>query len=230
MDCVEEPVNVLVLSESLKPYDEALLGVGLNSRGFSKIGELVECLPALVCAGLILDIPSVMKAESAERDRLFKLTQSLPILRARVERNGRAVFLDDVDHFIHNCKNVCPSRMRTVRRYSTRLNVLISREDDPAMTKTRPANILNISSKGCYVHTLDPVESSAFIYLKILELANTTPIFGLIRWSKPWGEKHVLPGMGVAFLDITDEQVREIESGAHFIPDPLEGRSESSPG
>jgi len=227
MDCVEKPVGVIILSESLKPYDEAIVGLDLGARGFSDIDELIECLPALVCAGLILDIPSVMNADSAKRDRLFKLTQSLPILRARRGKNGRAVFLDDLDLFLANCKNVCPSRMRAAKRYPTRLNVLISREDDPAMTNPRPANILNISAKGCYIYALDPFEAASFLYIKILELEDPTPIFGLVRWSKPWGETHALPGMGVAFLDIKDAQAAEIDGGRHFIPNPLEGCSEA---
>jgi len=222
MDCVEQPVEALILADRPEAYHEALAGVGMNPRCFSDIGELLSCLPAMACSGLILDIPTVMKSPRDARDRLFKLSESIPIMRARVGKSGGFIqFLDDIDVFVHNCKSVCPSRVRSAKRYPTRLSALVSREDDPAMTKTIPANILNISERGCFVYTLDDFSDAEFVYLKILELEDPAPIFGLIRWRKSWGRKYMLPGLGVAFLDIRDAQVTEIASERHFIKDPL---------
>jgi Tfp pilus assembly protein PilZ len=229
MDCVEKPVDALILADQPEAYHEALAGVGMHPRCYADIHELLASLPALTYSGLILDIPTVMRAPRDARDRLFKLSESLPIMRARIGKpGGRVQFLDDIDVFIHNCKTVCPSRVRSVRRYPTKLSTLISREDDPDMTKAVPANILNISERGCYVYTLGDFSDAEFIFLKIMELEDATPIFGLIRWRKPWGETNMLPGLGVAFLDIRDAQVAEIESERHFIRDPLDGCPNSS--
>lgn len=228
MDCVEKPVDALVLADKPKAYNEALIGAGINARCFSDIHELLTCLPAMACSGLILDIPTVMRSPRDARDRLFKLSESIPIMRARIGKpDGRVQFLDDIDVFAHNCKAVCPSRVRSAKRYPTRLSALLSLENDPAMTRPIPSNILNISEKGCYVYTLDDFSDAEFVYLKILEFEDSTPIFGLIRWRKSWGEKYMLPGLGVAFLDIRDEQVAEIGSERHFIGDPLTACSDS---
>ncbi|QLA20214.1 hypothetical protein GD604_11035 [Desulfolutivibrio sulfoxidireducens] len=204
--------GLLILADRKELYLTELSRLGVAGVIAGSIPEFLERLSEKPCRGLVLDIQKVMRSPRAERDRLFRVSESYPILRAKVDRSGKNVlFLDDLDCFLHNCGTFCPDRKRCTIRYPVKLNALISREDDPDMREPARANILNISQSGCFVITQEDFSQSRFTHLRILELSDATPIFSLVRWTRPWGEPGMLPGIGLVFMDVKPEQLAEID-------------------
>lgn len=209
---------LLVLAEKADVYAGALDDLGIPAKVFADIPTLLEGLPENRCAGLVLDIRKVMRAPRAERDHLLRLVESYPLMRAKLDKSGKRVFfLDDIDCFLHNITENCPRKMRCSQRLDTRLNVLVSGENDPAMLGPAPANILNISDSGCFIHTVEEFAGSRYVHLKVMELTDKRPILGLVRWRRKWGEPNQLPGIGVVFIDIADGQVAEIRASCRQV-------------
>ncbi|NMC50622.1 MAG: hypothetical protein GYA47_14540 [Desulfovibrio sp.] len=205
--------GLLILSDRKELYARELDRLGIPVAIAVTIPEFLERLSATSFRGLVLDIQKVMRSPRSERDRLFRASEPYPILRAKVDRSGQGVlFLDDLDCFLHNCGTFCPQRKRCTVRYPVKLNVLIAHEDDPDMREARKANILNISSSGCFVFTLDEYSQCRFVRLKVLEFPDPSPILALVRWTRAWGEPGVLPGMGLVFMELSPGQLAGIEA------------------
>ncbi|MDQ7832161.1 MAG: PilZ domain-containing protein [Desulfovibrionaceae bacterium] len=208
----KKAVGLLVLADKTDLYAREMNRLEVPVTIAGSVSEFLERLSGGVCRGLVMDIQKVMRAPRAERDRLFRVSESYPILRTKVDRSGKNIlFLDDVDCFLHNCGTFCPERKRCALRYPVKLNAFVSREDDPAMLAAVRANILNISHSGCFVLTLEDFSASRFVHVRIAELTDPTPIFGLVRWWRPWGEPGMLPGIGVVFMDVKPGHLAEID-------------------
>lgn len=207
----KKPEGLLVLADRKEVYLKEMQRLAVPAVIAGSIPEFLDRLSADSCQGLVLDIQKVMRSPREERDRLFRVSGSYPILRAKVDKSGKHIlFLDDVDCFLHNCGTFCPERQRCSIRYPAKLNALVSREDDQDMIHAVRANILNISMSGCFVLTLEDFASVRFAQVVIRELSDQTPILGLVRWWRPWGERGILPGMGLVFMDIKPGQQQEI--------------------
>jgi Tfp pilus assembly protein PilZ len=204
--------GLLILADRKELYGKELDRLGMPVIITASIPEFMERMSERPCRGLVLDIQKVMRSPRAERDRLFRVSESYPILRTKVDRSGKNIlFLDDVDCFLHNCGTFCPERKRCTVRYPVKLNALISHEDDPGLREARKGNILNISQSGCFVLTLDDFSDCRFVHLKVLEFSDSAPIFAMVRWTRPWGEPGMLPGMGLVFMDVKPEHLAQIE-------------------
>jgi Tfp pilus assembly protein PilZ len=204
--------GLLVLADRTDLYAREMNRLEMPVTIAGSVPEFLERLSGSPRQGLVLDIQKVMRSPRPERDRLFRVSESYPILRTKVDRSGRNIlFLDDVDCFLHNCGTFCPERKRCTLRYPVKLNAFVTREDDPAMLDATRANILNISQSGCFVLTLEDFSASRFVHVRIMELTDPTPIFGLVRWWRPWGEPGMLPGIGVVFMDVKPEHLAEID-------------------
>jgi Tfp pilus assembly protein PilZ len=207
----KKPDGLLVLADNKDLYVREMKRLGMPAIIAASVPEFLERLAGNPCQGLVLDIQKVMRSPRAERDRLFRVSEPYPILRAKVGKAGRHVlFLDDLDCFLHNCGAFCPERKRCTVRYPVKLNALVSREDDPSMQEANRANILNISQSGCFVLTLEDFSAVRFVQVKILEFSDQSPILGLVRWWRSWGAPGILPGLGLVFMDMRPGQQDEI--------------------
>ena len=207
----KKPDGLLVLADRKELYAKEFQRLAVPAVIAGSVPEFLERLSGNPCRGLVLDIQKVMRSPRTERDRLFRVSESYPILRAKVDRSGgNILFLDDLDCFLHNCGTFCPERKRCTLRYPVKLNALVSREDDPAMLQAVRANILNISQSGCFVLTLEDFAGVRFVHVRIPELTDPSPILGLVRWWRPWGEPGMLPGLGVVFMDLAPGHQTEI--------------------
>lgn len=208
----KKTAGLLVLADRTDLYAREMNRLEVPVTIAGSVPEFLDRLSGNACQGLVLDIQKVMRSPRAERDRLFRVSESYPILRTKVDRSGKNIlFLDDVDCFLHNCGAFCPERKRCTLRYPVKLNAFLSREDDPAMLDAARGNVLNISQSGCFVLTLEDFSASRFVHVRIVELTDPSPIFGLVRWWRPWGEPGVLPGVGVVFMDVKPGQLEEID-------------------
>lgn len=162
-------------------------------------------------SGLLVDLPSIVKAKGDEKVVACSLTNFFPTLRVRavgtvlvpMTMPGAARQDNSLNDFLlKSCAGFEPRRLRKHRRRDICLTTQLQspRSDERGF-------ILNLSWGGAFILETRPerftVGSSLDIYLPEAELLVTTTV----RWLRPWGERK-LSGLGVSF-DQTDQQLSE---------------------
>lgn len=203
--------NVFVLTDTPGIYGNELNHRGSSPIFINDIDALLTRLKDVPMAGLVLEVTKVMNASRANRDRLFNYAGIFPVLRTKINpRHGFVTYLDPKDAFLHNLEAAMGKRDRNHQRVQVNIPCSVSAEDDPSMAKAVEANILDISPGGCFIQSTTPV-SEPFVHLKIPSLSSSRPIYSSVRWARNDGDIS-LRGLGVMFIDLTDEQLADIQS------------------
>lgn len=162
-------------------------------------------------SGLLVDLPSIVKAKGDEKVIACSLTNFFPTLRVRavgtmlvpMTMPGSARQDNSLNDFlVKSCAGFEPRRLRLHRRRDICLAVQLHHplSDERSFT-------LNLSWGGAFIlHNVPErfsVDSQLDIYLPEAELLIPTTI----RWLRPWGDRK-LSGLGLAFSRI-DDQLRE---------------------
>lgn len=206
-------ITVFVLTDNPAAYGEDL-NRNDNPPVFVKnVKLLVEKLKGLTVAGLVLELPSVMKASCQDRDRLFYYANTFPVMRVKPDKaTKRLAYLDARDCFFKNLEDVSGKRCRSHERMQVRLDCLYAAEDDPVLSAAVQGVILDISPGGCFINSKAVLENESFVHLRINDLEHGRPIFASVRWANTDESEGALPGMGVMFIDLSDEQLEEISA------------------
>lgn len=199
--------TIFVLTDTPAVYGSDLYLESHPSVFIKDIPTLLTRLGNAEIAGLVLEVPKVMKASRTDRDRLFEYASCHPVLRTRPNaRHGFMVYLDPRDHFLANVTDRDGKRKRNFERIPVELECQVSREHDPSMAEVLEATILDISPAGCFIKTDNLIGEESFVNLRVPALGSNRPIYSSVRWSRPENASGAKIGMGLLFIDITDEQ------------------------
>ncbi len=197
-----------ILTNQAEPYQGLLDKYGKTARFFGTVDALNR---ALVkddqCCGLLLDVHMVMRAPAEERNRLFALSRQLPFIRTRT--NGSAVEMLDGPVSMEAIGSDRPGRQ--LDRAKVRLDAQYADFRDPFMTDPQEAVVLDISLGGCFAHLPHGLPKHDYLHLKILEMAVRRPIHCAVRWRRDHAAPGTLTGLGLKFIDISQEQLDEIQ-------------------
>jgi hypothetical protein len=97
-------------------------------------------------------------------------------------------------------------KLRSEERKPLHYNVLLSTtsEFDPR-TLIRTVT-MDVSSNGCFLFTSARFQLGGRVWLRIVDLYDKSPISGIVRHKRKWGEAMVVPGIGIEFETITESQ------------------------
>lgn len=158
-------------------------------------------------SGLLLEMKKVMEIPSSQRNKIFTIAASKPLMRTRVKKNA-AYYVDDPDQFYNACTLRSKAQLRRHNRIHVELPVMISHEDDHVMAEEYKATIINLSESGCFMRTAIDLSANHLVHIRINELDNKLPICGGIRWcSAPKNESY---GYGIQFMDIKPDQSEQL--------------------
>lgn len=212
------PRPVLVLTDRPPDYSAVLGFPWLEPLFESSVAGLLERLAGQSVSGFVLELDKVLHASGLEREHLFQLSEAFPLLRVRREEQGGLAFLDDVERFAVQVRELSPRLARHVPRVPVLLGAVLRRRDpgapEAAAKSTSagglPATFLDISACGgalCCETELGPGEE---LGVRILDLADAAPITALVCWSGRRGRNATRRCVGVRFLDMSPAQVREL--------------------
>lgn len=200
--------TIFVLTDTPALYGNDLTRHGNPPVFIRNVPTLLNRLKDAEAAGLVLEIGKVMRAGRIERDRLFSYAKCFPVLRTKPNpRVGFVAYLDPIDRFLENLDDAAGKRQRGHDRVAALLPCLFAREDDPSMATPLEGLILNISPGGCFIKADKTFKGEAFAQVRIPGLTNRRPIYSSIRWRSADVKK---PGLGVMFIDMTEDQAQEI--------------------
>lgn len=219
------PRPVLVLTERPPDYESALGFPWLEPLYESTVPGLLGRLAEQPASGFVLELDMVLHATGQEREHLFQLSEAFPLLRVRRLEQGGLSYLDDLERFAIQARDISPRLARHVPRVPVVLRAMLLRQGGGAPSVAAdeaggglPATFLDLSVCGgalCCDADLNPGEE---LGVRILDLSDAAPITALVCWSGQRGRDARRRCVGVRFLDMSPGQAREL--GERYLGPP----------
>lgn len=228
----EASSRMLLLAEpgpSREAYERALAGTGVDCVTVDTLREMQESLQSALFGGLLIDVPTLIKSSGVEKRLAHGILEHYPVLRLRFDQASGVIhglFYGQTDSqgdviadFVSMASaTFTPRAMRGGQREEVILNALIHRAPPGPDVPGERAVTGNASAGGCFLYVCSEYVVGERVWLDFLELADRTPVPALLRWRVEWGKNRVLPGIGVAFEDMTPAQTRELASLLGLMP------------
>ena len=202
---------ILVISygeESRKALAENLLKRDIPFEVCSTFCEAENLAIAGLFNGILVDLPSIVKAKGEEKIVACSLTGFYPTLRARAVGSvlvpmampGDAKQDSSLDSFLNKtCEGFYPRKLRLHRRHDICLPTVRIGADAEERGFT-----LNISWGGFFIVDMSPENHRPGDQLVLrLPTFDDLEIVTNVRWIQSWGRHHA-PGIGVQF-EVVDE-------------------------
>lgn len=202
-------------------YIRALAALGAKADAVSWFTEFYNAMTDYAYNGIAVDLPTKIKNMRFEREFVHNILGRYPVAYLRFDKRsgkiasyyyGNAGRETGLRAFVENrCRPFPARRVRTVyQRKDVHLNVLLSPKPDFDKTETERTVTMNLSRTGCNIFTARQWGPNGDVWLVINELADSTPIRGIVRWKIDWGESLRVPGIGVEFVGMSEGQQKEI--------------------
>ncbi len=213
--------KVLVVAadaDARKTYVDSVVAAGADCRAVSSLREMHALLLKEAFNGVLIDVHESSLA-GTEGKRLLNLVEAVyPVAKARIGPRGGIFALvcgrrekgDAVAGFVdRKCRNFPGRKLRGGARGRAHFNVWLA--SSPSMEDAVRTVTLDACRTGCYVISADPRPEGETVWLRFMEIGNPAPIGARVVRSLPWGSRPMqVPGMGLAFASIGDDQRREI--------------------
>ncbi|WP_320005828.1 PilZ domain-containing protein [Maridesulfovibrio sp.] len=200
-------LSILAFTDSRKPYQNFHSHSQMDIKFCTELEHFFSEALSNDFSGMLLEMKKVMEIPSRERNKIFTLAATKPLMRTRVSKNS-AYYVDDPDQFYTDCTLKTKAQLRRHDRINVDLPVMISHEDDHVMAEEYKATIVNLSEKGCFIKTAIDLSGNHLVNIRINEIDNKLPICGGIRWSTT--PKNGLYGYGIQFMDIKPDQSAQL--------------------
>lgn len=213
---------LIVEQESaLAGYRQQFEQLGVELFVVRSIAELAGVLAEEPCNGLLLDVPTMVRATENEKVLAHDLCQVYPSLRLRWDPRSKAVRplhfgqsaggSSALEQFLYGeCAAFQARTTRINSRISAHFNLLIAGTSDLVAEHGERSVTLNVSAGGCFVVSMEPLPNGTEIWVSFRDLADQHPVRCEVRWVQEWGKTLKAPGMGLRFLSMDQQQVAEI--------------------
>lgn len=224
---MERRLVLLVKEEDAKKaYVSAVEKLGVHLETVSTFWELRSAIIDTPCHGVMVDLKAKIKSSKEEKQFAHDILELYPVVQLKWEPStgeirtlyfGQAKGGGTLEEFIRNeCGAFEPRAIRASQRKKIHYNVILSRESGFTQNAVERTVTLDVSKGGCFVYSSDQWQLSSNTWLIIKELEDDTPIKGLVRWRIPWGERMRIPGIGLKFEEILENQLLEISEARHL--------------
>lgn len=215
---VNDKKNQAFYQKHLSSYDDIALEVYPNFIDFrnQSYGKLYS--------GFLVDIRTLIKSSSGEKLLFTHLLQHFPVMRVTKKPGsdsfsglleskslGRLKGQALLDAFINDlCRKNPPRDIPSGKQQGIFRSAYVYFSDD-FLKEPEKAVVENLTIKSGFVVTNEMCPKGAHVWLVLTEMKEQTPIRCEIKWAKPWTvSSRYLPGYGVSFIEIMDEQIEEL--------------------
>lgn len=203
-------------------YAEVLHDLEVQVDCIASPDDITEALVESSYNGMLVDIPTMIRCEGRDKNRITRIMQRFPVLRLMynpayggirgLAHGGTIKDNRNLDDFIlHECVPFSPRSIRLAERRDIVFNVKLLGElesDDRAeLTVT-----VNISEHGCFVYSAREWAVDSNAWLVINEFDDDTPIEMKVCWKRPWGRDMFMPGIGARFESMSTHQYVQLHS------------------
>lgn len=201
-------------------YVDAVKLTGVEVDVVPSLNELHELLSNGAFNGVMMDLSTKVTASREEKVMMHNLLEQFPLVQLNFDEKtgdvrsfhfGNPSGSETLSAFINGeCRSFPPRSLRLTPRAEVNFNVLLSPVDNSVTLKTDRTVTINVSRGGCFFYSVDEPLIGTRIKMVCLELEDQTPILGEVRWQILWGKIMQIPGIGIRFEDIRDNQLEEI--------------------
>jgi Tfp pilus assembly protein PilZ len=215
--------------EAAKAYGATLARTGAQHDLAPSFHEMAAIATERPYNGLMIDILTLVRCSKEEKVIAYDAVNIYPVLRVKWEAKQKKIslgpleqsFSPDLDSvlkfFVENrCGGFKARPLRRHKRKSVNLNLLFSTHPSFPEPRTWQAFTVSISRGGIFLHTMRHLEEGERIWLKFIDQSGETPVPATVRWSLPWGVSRAIPGVGVRFDPLSEEQALELEQALNL--------------
>jgi hypothetical protein len=215
---VNDKKNQKFYEQHLASYDDIELEI------FPSLVDFRNQSHGKLYSGFLVDIRTLIKSGGGEKLLFSHLLQHFPVMRVTKKPGsdsfsglleskslGRLKGQALLDAFINDlCRKNPPRDVPSGRQKGIFHSVFLYFSDD-FLREPEKAVIENLTVKTCFVVTNQNCSKGSHVWLVFTEMKEQTPIQCEIKWAKPWTPGSLyLPGYGVSFIGVLDEQVAEL--------------------
>ena len=171
--------------------------------------------------GLLLDVPTMIRASTSQKAKVLALLEYYPVLRLSYRApvgeihglaDGQTVpKTHTLEEFVgHDCRRFPARAVRAFRRCRLVFNVLLLDPPSQPLEEGEKTFTVDVSESGCFIATVRPPECGRLLSVVLCDLADPTPIPIEVRWRILWGETMRTPGFGARFRSLTEAQKAEL--------------------
>lgn len=202
--------------EARLAYEETLRRVGVAYHTAQDFKEVLRMTINGAYSGLLVDILTLIRSSKEEKTIAYDCINFYPTLRMKWDARQQCIscspqehsLVTDTEgaltHFIEKrCKTFSARSLRRFNRKDTYLNLLLCASPDAAGVKTFT---VNVSQGGAFVHTSEWLPKGSGAWLSVPDLPGEQPVPVTVCWSIAWGGCRSIPGAGVMFDALSEQQ------------------------
>jgi len=217
-------------------YQQRLRALGVECTAVASLHEMFEVLKETPFNGLLIDLPTLVKASHEEKLLCHEFLRHFPTLRLRWDSDTgqpRCLLHGSITHenetlesFIEkHCKPFKARRIRRHKRLILHYNVLISRDEQFQDGEVEQSTTLDISEGGCSLFTSSSWDIDQQIWLSFIEFEDPAPVRATIRRWTRWGTAMQVPSIGVRFDSLSESQQNQIRHPGKAVYEKKQQRS-----
>ena len=232
-----DPVRILLVvapGNSREAYLRRLSHLPAISDVVDSIDSLETSLQDTPYNGLLLDVPTMIRASTSQKAKVRALLEYYPVLRltyrAAVEEvhgltDGQTTPLQrSLEEFIGgDCVRFPARAVRAFKRCHLVFNVLLLERAEQPLAEGERTFTFDVSETGCFIASVQPPECGRTFSAVLCDLADQTPIPIEVRWRILWGETMRAPGFGAKFVSLTEAQRSQLVGKLASARSSLEG-------
>lgn len=202
--------------EARQAYEAALRAYGISYEVAQSFRELLRMTIDGAYNGLLIDLLTLIRSSKEEKTIAYDCINFYPTLRLKWDSRLKCISFSPLEQGVapgtegalayfmeRRCKSFSARSLRRFNRKDSYLSLILSGENGAAAgLKTFT---VNISQGGAFVHTTDPHRKGDRVSLTVPDLSLGS-VEAVVCWSIPWGGCRSIPGIGVMFDGLSDEQ------------------------
>ena len=220
--------RILLISEdglARSAYIEVLRDLDCEVDCIVSPDDMTGALVDAPYSGLLIDVPTMIRCECADKNRITRIMERFPVLRLMynpkyggirgLAQGGTVRDNRNLSDFVlHECVPFAPRSIRIAMRQEVFFNVLLLddiKRIEQAESGERTVTI-NVSEHGCFVYSVGDWKVDSSAWLVVSEFDDQTPIELKVRWQRGWGKAMRMPGIGATFESMTTHQYVQLHS------------------
>lgn len=192
----------------------------LHIESFDAMAELLRREPA---HGIVVDLKTKLRDRSKDPDLIRRVLDLFPVAYAK-EKGGEVSVLfraqggqgANLRSFLDACRASPPRRIRTHKRFTINLCVLIAGSSSPPREEERTITI-DVSRSGMFLFTTGDYQPKDRLMISLPGLFDGELVEVVVRRVFPWGLHDKTPGIGVEFIGLDDEGREQILDLCHGV-------------
>ena len=170
---------------------------------------------------IFLDMPLIVRASQYEKSLVEDALRALPHARLNITATTRQISIlvsgeshessQTPEEYLRYC---CEQPVKIVlprNRIPIHLNAVLAHTPDTAASERTVC--IDISPGGCFLFCVnDEISLQSTVWIRLVILNDPAPIQSTVCWKREWGMTNEIPGVGIRFDQMSEQQQTEILS------------------